>query len=77
MVFGTNGKISWTERITNEYVLNQVRETKSIMNVIKWRWWHMMGYVLRHVEKLQESTIEEQKLSRSQDTRIYFNLEKT
>jgi len=33
----------------------------------------MMGQVLRHIEKLQESAIEGQKLSRSQETRIYIS----
>ncbi|XP_050431417.1 uncharacterized protein LOC126839986 [Adelges cooleyi] len=51
-------KINWTKRVTNEDVLTQVGETRSIIKAIKRRRWDMMGHVLRHDEELHHTIIE-------------------
>lgn len=43
-------RISWTEKKTNEEVLNIVREKRSLMNIIANRRGKMLGHLLRHDE---------------------------
>jgi len=50
--------VSWTERRTNECVLNEINETKKILNTIKERRWNMIGHILRHEEELLYIIIE-------------------
>jgi len=41
-------KINWTAHVSNEKVLNLVREQRSLVNVIKQRQVNWIGYVLRN-----------------------------
>jgi len=43
-----NGRISWTDKVTNDDVLRKVNEDKKILNAI-WQWKHCwMGHVFSH-----------------------------
>lgn len=50
-------KFNWAERVTNEDVLFQVGETRSILNVVKGRRWDMTGHVLPHGEELHDTLV--------------------
>jgi len=50
-------RVSWTERRTNQNVLNEINGTRKILNTIKERRWNVIGRVLRHDEELLYITI--------------------
>ncbi|XP_048006632.1 uncharacterized protein LOC125241959 [Leguminivora glycinivorella] len=43
-------KISWTEKVTNEEVLNRVKEKRCILRTVECRRGNMLGHLLRHDE---------------------------
>jgi len=47
-------KISWTEKISNEKVLERVGEERQLMNMIRWRKKNWVGHVLRGDGLLKE-----------------------
>jgi len=51
-------RVSWTERSTNENVLNGIKETRKILSTIIERGWNMIGHFLRHEEELLHIIIE-------------------
>ena len=48
------GRIPWTEKRTNQYVLNQLNATKSLMKDIKSRKLKYFGHVKRHQNILKK-----------------------
>ena len=48
-------KISWQDRITNEDVLIQVGETRSLLRTIELRKKHWFGHILRHPGLLRDA----------------------
>jgi len=51
-------RVSWTERRTNESVLNEINETRKILNTVEERRWNMIGHVLRREGELLYITTE-------------------
>jgi len=69
-------KIKWMELKTNEEVLDLVKEKRTLLNNLRSRRWHMIGYTLRHNEELHSLILEgmiEGKCGRSRPRTCYIS----